>query len=99
MKLAQLIEHAARHLPPAWAIRIDIEQGYGEVIVIHPNESEVPMSDGESDITAQFKNALDLIKNDYTAPGKEKEGVVLGCRGDDSYEDLAKTFDRKEENA
>lgn len=64
--LEQQIEHACEHLPEGWRIRIDIEKHSGTVTAIRPDDSEVDMGDGESDITEQFVNAC-LLARDETA--------------------------------
>lgn len=67
--LESLIESAAQHLPHGWEIRIHIEQGSGLVVIERPDTSCVPMCDGESDITEQFRDALRLAE-DETASDK-----------------------------
>ena len=65
--LEQLIDLAAENIPEGWEVRIEVSTGYGEVIVTRPNGSEVPMSDGESDIREQFRDAAILIRDEIEA--------------------------------
>lgn len=62
-----MIERAAETLPEDWEVRIDVQRGYGEVIVTRPDGTEVPMQDGESDIARQFQNASILIRDELEA--------------------------------
>lgn len=65
--LEELIEDTCESLPEGWAIQIYAEQGSGYVTVIRPDESEVHMSDGESDIREQYRNALCLVQDEIAA--------------------------------
>lgn len=64
LDLDQEIEKAAEHLPDGWAIRIEVEKGYGGVVAIRPDGYEVAIEDGELDITEQFRAALQLALED-----------------------------------
>lgn len=66
MNLEQRIEHACEHLPEGWQIRIDMENGYAGVVAIRPDESEVFLGDGETDINEQVRDAF-LLARDETA--------------------------------
>lgn len=65
--LEQLINQAAEVLPDWWELRIEVQQGYGQVIVTRPDGSEVQMSDGENDIREQFRDALTLVRDELEA--------------------------------
>ena len=67
MSLEQLIDDAAENLPEGWSIRIEVENGCGEVIAERPDGSTVMMADGESDICEQFRNACILIRDELEA--------------------------------
>ncbi|MDE2102940.1 MAG: hypothetical protein KGL39_37195, partial [Patescibacteria group bacterium] len=64
MSIEQLIDEAAESLPQGWSIRIEVENGCGEVITERPDGSTVFMADGESDIREQFRSARRLIHDE-----------------------------------
>lgn len=67
MTLEQRIESACEHLPEGWRIRIDIEKHSGTVTAIRPDESEVDMGDGESDIEEQVAAVIVLASDEIAA--------------------------------
>ena len=67
MSLEKLIDKAAQNLPAEWEIRIEVQAGYGEVIVNRPDGTDCPMSDGENDMREQFRDALNLIRDEIEA--------------------------------
>lgn len=60
MTLEKQIDRACEHLPEGWRIRIDIEKHSGTVTAIRPDESEVDMGDGESDLAEQVASVVRL---------------------------------------
>ena len=65
--LDQLINTAAEKLPEDWEINIEVQQGYGEVIVTRPNGDQVHMHEDDTTLTQQFANALRLIHDELEA--------------------------------
>lgn len=67
MTLEQRIESACEQLPEGWRIRIDIEKHSGTVTAIRPDETEVDMGDGESDLEEQVRAACVLARDEIAA--------------------------------
>ena len=67
--LDQLINIAAQTLPPQWEINIEVQNGYGEVILIRDDGYTFHMHEDETTLAQQFVNALQMIKD---ADAKDK---------------------------
>lgn len=65
--LEELIELAAETLPEGWMTEVHAESCSGFVKAIRPDQTEVIMDDGESDITEQFRNAMILADEETKA--------------------------------
>lgn len=65
--LEQLIEAAAEKLPEGWTVAIEVQKGYGEVMVTRPDGTGVGMSDGEMTISEQFAFASIFIRDEIQA--------------------------------
>jgi hypothetical protein len=68
-----MIERAAIDIPEDWQIAIQVEKGSGSVIVTRPDQSEVHMDDGESDIEDQFSYALELVRDEVEISKQESQ--------------------------
>lgn len=51
--LEQNIQKAADTMPPKWALRIDVENGWGGVTAILPDGTEIDMDDGANCLAEQ----------------------------------------------
>lgn len=54
------IQRAAELLPPNWKLRIDIENGCGDVVALRPDGTEVQLDDGDTCLAEQVRLGLDL---------------------------------------
>jgi hypothetical protein len=67
MTLEKAIDLACEKLPDEWRIRIDLEHGYGGVIAIRPDGTEVDMHEDETDMTEQVCAVLRLAHDEAEA--------------------------------
>jgi hypothetical protein len=84
MTLEQRIESACEQLPEGWRIRIDIEKHSGTVTAIRPDDTEVPMGDGESDLEEQVRDAGLLARDEIAADKlslENDQAEASGARG------------------
>jgi hypothetical protein len=65
----EVFNTAARDLPDGWRIEVHVENGWGAVIAVRPDGSEVDMDDGIHNIEQQIKNAVALAKAEENRPG------------------------------
>ena len=67
MTIDQHIDRICERLPEYWSVRINLEQGYGGVIAVRPDGTEVYMNDSDDTIEEQLGNAFCLARDETDA--------------------------------
>lgn len=62
LSLENMINRAAGALPEGWQIQVEVEAGYGGVVVTSPDGTKTPIEQDDADLPQKFQAAIDYIQ-------------------------------------